>query len=142
MPKKDLLQISLEHLKASQKERRRYQVNVLGKEFVVLPDVFSPKYFVDTEFFARHVPIKKDGSFLEIGNGTGVVSIFALLRGARIVVSTDINPQAVKNTKINAKLHGVEKKIVILEGDLFDPVNGMRFDQIFWNPPFMNMTKN
>ncbi len=55
---------------------------VLGKRFIAHPNVFSPKYFHDTKFFAENLPIKKDEDFLEIGCGTGVCSIFAAWKGA------------------------------------------------------------
>jgi len=45
-------------LEDSKGEKELYKVTVLGKEFVVFPDVFSPKYFNDTELFAANIPIK------------------------------------------------------------------------------------
>ena len=118
-------------------EKRSYKVSILGKKFVVYPNVFSPKYFFDTEFFAKNIEIKKGDDFLEIGPGTGVISVLVALGGARRVVAVDINPNAVKNTKANAKLHKVEKKIEVYRGDVYSPLKKKdRFNVIFWNTPF------
>ena len=48
----------------------------------------------------------------------------------------DINPASVRCAKINALLNQVEDKITVMQGDLFAPVEGQRFDVVFFNPPF------
>lgn len=123
-------------LKDSQRETDKYQVEVLGKPFVVYPNVFSPKYFFDTEFFAKEIPFREDEDFLEVGSGTGVIAVMAALKGAKRVVAVDINLDAVENTKENAKLHGVADKVEVLQGDVYEPLGDSRFDTIFWNTPF------
>ena len=123
-------------LSESLKEKKKYFVKISGKKFVVYPNVFSPKYFNDSKFFATKLPIKKDGSLLEIGCGTGIVSIFALIRGAAKAVCVDINSEACKNTLENAALHKLEKKIKVIRSDLFSKTNDEKFDVIFWNLPF------
>ena len=124
-------------LKESSAEARKYVIEISGKKFVVFPNVFSPKYFKDTKFFVDNLLIRSGESFLEIGSGIGVISIFALMKGASNVVATDINPDAVKNTKENVKIHKLSKKIKVLQGDLFLPLKSSeKFDIIFWNTPF------
>lgn len=79
-----------EYIKKIEKETKdKYNVEILGKKFVVFPDVFSPKYFRDPEFFVKELPIKNGETFLEIGCGTGIISIFAVLKGASKVVAID-----------------------------------------------------
>jgi len=48
---------------------------------------------------------------------------------------TDINPLAVKTTKQNAKINNVEERIVVLEGDRYEPVKNILFNAIYSNPP-------
>ena len=134
--KKKYLEATAQVLVDSQKEKEKYNVEVLGKQFIVHANVFSPKYFNDTEFFAKELPINADDEFLEIGCGTGVVSISAVWKGASRVVAVDINPSAVENAKENVKLHGLEDKITVMQGDVFEPVKDEKFDTIFWNVPF------
>lgn len=130
--------ISLRRLKESSNEKKKYTISLLGKSFIIHPNVFSPKYFSDTEFFAENLSIKNGEWFLEMGCGSGIISIFASLKGASKVISIDINPYAVKNTKKNIILHKLERKISVYEGDLYSPLNKKeKFDTIFWNIPFM-----
>ncbi len=131
------LQGTAEVLKRSQKNSKIHHIKILGMNFVVYPNVFSPKYFFDSEFFAKIIPVKEGEKFLEIGPGTGVVSIFVALNGASRVVSIDINSDAVRNTKKNVALNNVSKKVTVLKGDLYSPLKkDDKFDSIFWNVPF------
>ena len=126
-----------EYIKQIEEETKEvHYVEVSGKEFAIFPTVFSPKYFKDPEFFVKELPIKEGEEFLEVGCGSGIVSIFAVLKGASRVVSMDINPKAVENTKHNAELHKV--KIEVLEGDVYSALEDRddKFDTIFWNVPF------
>lgn len=130
-------QKGIEMVKASMLEKEPYEINICDKKFIVYPNVFSPKYFQDSSFFAEMLPINEGESFLEIGSGTGVISIIAAYRGASRIVATDINPTAVANTKENVSRHGFSDKIIVLEGDLYGPfAEGQRFDTICWNFPF------
>ncbi|MBN2534274.1 MAG: tRNA (adenine(22)-N(1))-methyltransferase TrmK [Spirochaetales bacterium] len=124
-------------LKSSMREKEKYDVDILGRNFIVFPQVFSPKYFFDTELYAKNLPIENGESFLEIGCGVGVISIFAVLNGAARVVAVDINPAATENTIENVKRFGLEDKIKVYNGNLFDPLPDQdTFDTIFWNTPF------
>lgn len=127
----------------SKKESKKYKIKFLDHEFVVYPNVFSPKYFLDTQFFIEKIPIKKGEKFLEIGPGTGITVVFAILRGAKHVTAIDINRDAVKNTKENVKINGFSNKVTILEGDVYGPLKrGEKFDTIYWNTPFGYVDKN
>lgn len=124
-------------LRESQQEAEKYTTTVNGKEFVVYPNVFSPKYFFDTDFCAKELPVKEGEEFLEIGTGTGAIAIFAALRGAGRVVATDINQDAVANAKENVECHNLTEKVTVLHGSLYEPLSPTdKFDTIFWNTPF------
>lgn len=125
-------------LKANALVTQSHEVVVAGLQFTVLPDVPSPQFFASTEFLCNAIPYRVENAFLEIGPGMGAISVMAALRGARQVVAIDINPDAVANTNINAKRHGVSDIVRCLEGDVFDPLSrGVKFDTIFWNIPFV-----
>ncbi|EPH46039.1 putative Ribosomal protein L11 methyltransferase [Streptomyces aurantiacus JA 4570] len=120
---------------------RRYAVDresdfsLLGKEWTVLPGVYPSGSFSSTEFFARQdIYPKPGGTFLEIGCGAGVIAVTAATSGCGAVTATDINPEAVRNTEINAHRHGVAGKVSVRHGDLFDPLEAdAEFDAVFWN---------
>lgn len=49
------------------------------------------------------------GALLDIGAGTGVLSLVAVRSGARRAVGTDIDPEAVAAARVNAALNGVSR---------------------------------
>lgn len=61
---------------------------------------------------------------LDIGTGSGILSISALLLGAQSATGVDIDELSVKTAKENAQRNGVEKKCDFLVGDLAQKVSG------------------
>lgn len=124
-------------LEQSKSEKEPYKTEVDGREFVVFPNVFSPKYFHDTELFAQNLPVKSGEVMLEIGPGTGAIAISAAYKGARKVLAIDINADAVRNTQANIELHNMQGRVEVRHGDLYAALReGETFDAIFWNTPF------
>lgn len=74
-------------------------------------------------------------STLDLGCGGGVQSFLAA-RHCERVIAIDKNPRAVSFARFNARLNGV-RNVEVLEGDLFAPVAGCRFDLIVCNPPYV-----
>ena len=95
------------------------------------PDVYPP--CDDSILLIRSLEIVPGMDVLEVGCGSGVVSIHAALEGAR-VTSVDINPKAVALTRANAERMGAE--LDVRESDLFSNVEG-RFDLILFNLPYL-----
>jgi release factor glutamine methyltransferase len=130
-------------LETSAQVNTEHAVKIHDREFVVLPNVLSPKYFSSTEFLCREIPFHMNDTFLEIGTGIGAISIFAALRGASTVVSVDINPDAVKNTILNAEKHGVSAAVDCRISDIFSAVSpDENFKTIVWNIPFVFVEEN
>lgn len=67
---------------------------------------------------------------LDLGSGSGILSIYMKKKGARRVVATDIDQDAIDAIQMNAKKNNVD--IEILLTDLFDQVEG-KFDVICAN---------
>lgn len=106
----------------------------------MLPTVFNPKEYYTSEMFAEF--IKSLGPLtgkyvLDMGCGSGVVSVFAAAAGAE-VYAVDINPMAVKSAMLNARQNGLAEKVNAIESDLFLklPADMRKFDIIFFNPPY------
>lgn len=115
----------------------QYTFSVLGENFVGFPNVFSPKVCHEEGFFVERIPIHEGDSVLEIGSGTGFFPVFAIKKQASQVIATDINPDAVKNTLANAKLHQMESQIKAIQSDIFNALPpDLKFDVIYWNIPF------
>lgn len=93
------------------------------------------------EWLKEHRPQQSD-SLLEIGTGTGLVSLYCLKLGAGSVTATDINPNAYANSIYNADHLGLIERF---EARLVKPENpgpystidaGSKFDLIISNPPW------
>ncbi len=70
---------------------------------------------------------------LDLGCGSGILSIAALLMGASRTVGVDIDPLAVKTARENGRLNGFdEPEYTVLEGNLTDKVSGT-FDVVAAN---------
>ena len=67
---------------------------------------------------------------LDIGCGSGILSILAKKLGAKNVLACDIDPIAVSSTIDNAKINGVD--LQAKESNLFDNIEG-KYDLIFAN---------
>jgi len=75
------------------------------------------------------------GLTLDLGTGCGFQAFLAARHSDR-VVAVDRNPRAVAIAAFNAQLNGLAN-VECREGDLFGPVEGMTFDMIVSNPPFV-----
>ena len=113
-----------------------------GMPLVVLPGVLNPRLMRSGAFFASQLGADRifpGAEVLDMGTGSGVCAIAAARQGAR-VVAVDISAAAVRCTQINALVNSFEDRIDVLQGDLFAPVQGRRFDLVLFNPPFVRGT--
>lgn len=112
---------------------RRYAYKNIRLE--VPPEVFHPGFFFSTKLLLRalsHLHLAGK-TVLELGAGSGLLSIYAAKKGAR-VTATDINPIAVNTIRKNRFQNGVE--LAVIESNLFNAVPKSRFDVILLNPPY------
>jgi release factor glutamine methyltransferase len=78
--------------------------------------------------------VREADRVLDMGTGSGVNAILAATK-SREVVAVDVSASAVKAARANVALNGVADRILVLESDLFDEVEGS-FDLIVFDPPF------
>jgi len=100
-------------------------------EIEVGPEVYNPSD--DSYLLLKVVDVSQEERFLEMGPGTGLLSIHAAKLGA-IVTAADVNPHAVECTKRNAAKNSV--RIDAFKSDLFEKVQG-NYDVIVFNPPYL-----
>jgi release factor glutamine methyltransferase len=121
--------------------RKERTYNYKGFKLVVFPGVFHPGFFFSTKFLADFVSTLdlKNKKFCEPGTGSGLVSLFALKKGA-LVTAFDINPIAIKNSKknfeTNRSLFDSRAYFEACTSDLFDVIEKQTFDYIVVNPPY------
>jgi methylase of polypeptide subunit release factors len=86
------------------------------------------------DFLAHLAPSR--GRLLDVGTGSGVILLNEARRGSvDEAVGVDINPRAVAIAALNARVNGVEARIV--EQDIFAASTDLGcFDRITWNAPF------
>lgn len=68
--------------------------------------------------------VNDDTTILDVGCGSGILAVAALLLGAKSAVGVDIDEMAVKTAKENAELNGVADKMEVIHGNLTDKVSG------------------
>jgi len=108
-----------------------------GKDIKVIikPGVFHPGLFISTKILLNFVNDLNlaSTSFLELGAGSGIISILAAKKGA-LVHASDISRTATENIKLNAEMNNV--KINVIESDLFKGIPRQEFDIVIINPPY------
>jgi len=121
---------------SSCKNEKEYKISFRGMKLLVKRGVFPPDPSVtnSSSLILNNLPDIKNKEILDMGTGSGVISIYCALKGARKVTAVDIDETAIENAKYNLKINKVEKRVNVLKSDLFDNISGS-FDYIFGNLP-------
>ena len=113
-----------------------------GLTFALGPATLVPR--PETEFVVQKaVDMLRamDGKrrLLDLGTGSGCIAISILKETpALTAIATDIAPDAVAVALKNAETHDVAKRIAVLEGSWFEPLQrNLKFDLIVANPPYI-----
>lgn len=106
-----------------------------GLRLFVPAGVFHPAFFGSTKVMARFLEGRnlEGKSVLEIGCGSGLLSLIAARQGAE-VTAVDVNPAAVACCRDNALRNKLE--LAAIESSLFDKAPGRQYDIVFSNPPY------
>ncbi|MGH2643974.1 MAG: methyltransferase, partial [Chitinophagaceae bacterium] len=112
---------------------RRYAYK--GIDLKIPPGVFHPKYFSSTKLLLHYITnlSVKGKSLLELGAGSGLISLWASREGAQ-VTATDINPLAIDYLKHNMSFNHQDFTIIL--SDMFGQIPVEKFDIIAINPPY------
>lgn len=105
----------------------------------VFKTVFHPTLFFSSSYFYKFLNSKDfyQKSVLEIGCGTGVLSMLAHKKNAQ-VTSCDINVKAIENTKYNFAQNkfGNKNDVEFYVSDVFSTIPKFEYDYIIINPPY------
>lgn len=101
----------------------------------VHPDVFPPQMTFSTKILLALINDidLKSKTFLELGCGSGIISLLAAKKGATVTAS-DINQTALDYLETNASKNKLNLKIIY--SDLFDNLKNQPFDYMVINPPY------
>ncbi len=111
----------------------RYYVD----ERVIVPRSHFGEWIV--ERFEPWVDVDRVGSALDLCTGSGCIAIaMALNFPDATITGSDISADALEVAARNAAEHGVDGRVRLVRGDLFDAVPGERFDLVVCNPPYVS----
>jgi ribosomal protein L11 methyltransferase len=81
----------------------------------------------------ENLALTEKSAVLDVGTGTGILSMAALLLGARYAVAVDMDKEAAVTCRRNMELNGLEKRAGVSQGTLeaLDPT--ARFDLVLAN---------
>jgi release factor glutamine methyltransferase len=107
-----------------------------GIKLLVKKGVFNPRlYQSNTKIFLKFLKnLDFEGkTFLEVGSGSGLISLFAAKRGAE-VTATDISGTAVENIALNSEANDLKMRVLL--SDLFEKIPKEKYDFIIITPPY------
>ena len=98
------------------------------------------RFSVDAPLLADFIRTRPADNLLELGAGSGVISLLLSRKPFRRVVCLEVQPGLAALARCNIALNRLEKKIIVLEQDLraFRPEE--KFDLVFSNPPYIKRT--
>jgi len=102
-------------------------------------DVVYPAVVENTRDFVSGLPATPCEAMLDIGTGTGIAALLGA-RCARHVWGTDIIARPVRFAEFNRRLNGLDNMTTV-QGDLYEPVEGLTFDRIVTHPPYVPARK-
>jgi release factor glutamine methyltransferase len=112
-----------------------------GRDFEVSRAVLTPR--PETELIVESALVRwptgtsEHIRVVDVGTGSGCLAVtLASEWPAASVIATDISADALAVAARNAKRHGVEARVHLIETNLLDAIEG-RFDLIVSNPPYV-----
>ena len=117
------------------------------QQFSIQQSASAMKVCTDSLTFGAMVPVKVQDNVLDIGAGTGLLSLMAMQLGAASATAVELTPQAAGDARANVSNSPWSQDITVIEQDIIDyAANASKaqlFDLVISNPPFFdNQLKN
>jgi SAM-dependent methyltransferase len=107
-----------------------------GSQAPTLKDYVFPAVHPLTHDFLELLPQSPCEKFLDLCSGTAIAALLASQRYARQSWAVDITERATQFGEFNRRLNQVSNSTV-MQGNLYEPVSGIRFDRIVAHPPYV-----
>lgn len=114
--------------------------------FRVTPDVLIPR--PETEHLVvevldrikEHGPSESPVRIADVGTGSGAIAVAVAKHAPSCTVTAiDVSSKALEVAKSNAEQHGTDKRITLVQSDLFDALPpAAQFDIVASNPPYVS----
>lgn len=115
-------------------------VTFLTDDYKVLQDDDGYLFSADSVLLANLAKIGKDDTVLDLGSGSGVMSILvSVKKGAKKVVGVEIDSCTADMSRRSVKMNHLDDKIQIVTGDVKDVkalLTAGSFDKAICNPPY------
>ena len=111
-------------------------------ERVIVPRSFIGELMFSGIFGGDEAPLIEDagnvGSVLDLCTGSGCLAILAAgIFPEAEIDAADLSRDALEVARINVEEHEVGERVNLLQGDLFEAVEGRSYDLIITNPPYV-----
>lgn len=110
--------------------------NFYGYNLFVNRGVLIPRPETEELVLLAKSSITKESKVLDIGTGSGAIAIAIKKQTDADVFAVDISKRAIKIAEKNAKSNGADIKFAV--SDLFSALDGLKFDVIIANPPYIS----
>jgi len=142
---------SLRELLKARAGRRPIQYVLQKTEFFSLPFLVAEGVFIprpETELLVeeainciKSLDTPNEIVVFDVGTGCGCIAVSLAHTIAKCrVYASDISPEAVSLAKRNAEKNGVAEKVILIQGDMFEPFiacGAPKADLIVSNPPYI-----
>lgn len=95
------------------------------------------RFSVDAPLLADFVRTRSGDETLDLGTGSGVISLLLSVKPFRRVTALEIQAGLADLARRNIELNGLGGRIEVVQADLRKYEPGRRFDLIFSNPPYI-----
>ncbi len=95
------------------------------------------RFSVDAPLLADFIRTRAEDEALDIGTGSGVISLLLSVKPFRHIVALEIQEDLADLARRNVELNGMGGRIEVVHADLRTYEPGRWFDLIFSNPPYI-----
>ncbi len=94
------------------------------------------RFSIDAPLLADFIQTEEDDHLLELGMGSGIVSLLLSIKPFRHITGLEIQASLFDLAKRNVRLNSLEDRITVLHCDLTTYSSAERYNLIFSNPPY------
>jgi len=95
------------------------------------------RFALDAPLLADFVQVRRTEELLELGTGSGIVSLLLSLKPFAHITAIEIQEALADLARRNVRANRLEERITIVHGDLRKYRRPKRFDVVFSNPPYI-----